>query len=125
MAKFKVAPAAGPQENAYLPPGPSTSVMVMEEFQGINTSTTRPGVDDKQSFWMDGWMPIGRRDARTLPDIGTALYTASIKGNVAFFNFANIGAEPIAVVFLGDGSIVQVNTINGAVTQMAPAGTIA
>ena len=42
-----------------------------------------------------------------------------------FFDFGNIGSEPIMVGFLADGSLVQVNTINGAVTQMAPAGTIA
>ena len=76
--KFKVQPAAGAQENPYLPPGPSTSTMVMEDFLGINTSTTRPGVDDKQCFWMDGWMPIGPRDARTLPDIGSTIYTAPV-----------------------------------------------
>ena len=122
--KFKVQPAAGAQENPYLPPGPSTSTMVMEDFLGINTSTTRPGVDDKQCFWMDGWMPIGPRDARTLPDIGSTIYTAPVNTSLVFFDFGNIDYTPIAIAFLSDGSIQQINTFNNVVTQIAPPGTL-
>src|ERR1700737_1824687 len=87
------------------PPDP----LIFEHFEGINTATTRPGVDDKQAYWLDGYMPLGPyRNLRTLPGIGPALWTAP--AGVVFFQFANIGATPIMVAILSDGSIWQVNT---------------
>jgi len=66
-------PDAAPQ-NPYLPSGPPEPLL-FEEFQGINTATTRPGVDDKQMFWCDGFIPLGpRRYLRTLYGVGPALY---------------------------------------------------
>src|SRR5215469_6727761 len=44
--------------------------------------------------------------------------------SIIYFQFANIGTNPIAVVFLSDGSIEQSNTTTKVVTQIAPPGTI-
>ena len=57
MTKFDVPAAAAPEQTPYLPKGPPDPLL-FEVFDGINTQTSRPGVDDKQAFWMDGWMPI-------------------------------------------------------------------
>jgi hypothetical protein len=122
-AKFKVAQPAGEQENPYLPPGPNQPLM-FEDFEGINTNTTRPGVDDKQAYWLDGWMPLARRNLRTLPDIGPVLWTAPTNAAIAFFDFANIGTTPYMIAIHGDGGIWAVNTLTGVAKQIAVDGTI-
>lgn len=99
--------------------GPPT----FETFAGVNTSTTRPGVPDQQAYWLDGFFPIAPRNLRTLYGIGSALYTASGKTIVCFY-FYNIGATPYGIVFLSDGSAVQVNTATGATTTVLAASTI-
>lgn len=115
-------PPAEEQSNPYTAKGPPDP-LIFEEFEGINTATTRPGVDDKQAYWLDGYMPLGpRRNLRTLPGIGPLLWTAP--AGVVFFQFANIGSTPIKVSILSDGSIWQVNTSTKVVTEMAPPGTI-
>lgn len=106
-----------------LPISPFLSIGVFEDFEGINTSTTRPGVAANQMFWCDGWMPIGHRQLRVMPGVGASIFTATTAG-VVFFDFANIGPIAVAIVFLTDGSIVEVQTEIGTQTQIAPPGTI-
>lgn len=113
-----------PVEQQQQAPSPFLPIGIFEDFVGINTSTTRPGVADEQMFWCDGWMPIGRRQARVMPGIGTALYTPTPPNTVVFFDFANIGINPIMIVVLSDGSIIEVQTEIGTVSTIAPSGTI-
>jgi hypothetical protein len=114
---------AGEQPNPYLPAGPPDP-LIFEEFEGINTATLRPGVDDKQAAWLDGFMPLARRNLRTMYGVSTALYTAPGALSVAFFDFCNIGATPFSIIIQSDGSVVAVNTITGAANTIAAAGTI-
>jgi hypothetical protein len=93
----------------------------MEGFQGMNTYTTRPGVDDKQCWWIDGFMPINERYLRTLYG-PTILTTFTVP--ISFFNFTNIGSTPYCIVVHTDGSIDAVNTTTAVVQHIAPAGTI-
>lgn len=110
------------QENPYLPPGPPP--IVFADFTGgLNTNSSRPGVDDKELYWCDGFFPIGKDFLRTMYGVGSAIYTAS-GVNVSFFDFANIGSTPYCLVFQSDGSIVAVNTTTKASMQVAPPGTI-
>ena len=123
MALGKPPPPRGEQPTSYLPAGPPEP-QVFEDFDGIYTTTSRPGVDDKQMFWCDGFMPIGKRFLRTMYGAGsTALYTATVSG-VAFFDFANIGATPYMIVVRNDGGIDVVNTTTGVRSNIAAAGTI-
>lgn len=96
--------------------------LVCETFQGINTATTRSGVPDQQMFWCDGFIPLSPRNLRVLKGIGPSVYTPG--QNIVCFYFYNIGATPYAVVFLADGSAVQVRTTDGATTQILPAHSI-
>lgn len=95
----------------------------MEEFGGINTSTTRPGVDEKQCAWIDGFMPIGPRYLRTLYGVGSPIVFGD-NAAISFFGFANIGATPYCIVIHTDGSVHAVNTITSASSQIAAPGTI-
>lgn len=110
------------QENAYAPS--SVEPLICEGFAGINTATSRAGVDDKQMWWCDGFMPLAPRRLRTLPDVDTALWTRPGSAAVVFFKWVNIGTASVMIVFLADGSIYQVAEISGAQTLIAAAGTI-
>jgi hypothetical protein len=110
------------QENPYQPPGPSP--LVFETFAGLNTEASRPGIQDEQCAWLDGWMPIGKNNARILPGVGPLLYTDALARQIVWYDFGNIGSTPYMVVLLSDGTLVAVNTSTGMVTQIAGTGTI-
>lgn len=122
MSLSKPQPPRPEQPSSYLPAGPPEP-QVFEEFEGINTTTSRPGVDDKQMWWCDGFMPIGKRFLRTMYGVGTRIYTATVSG-ISFFDFANIGATPYMIVVLNNGAIDAVNTSSLVVQHIAPASTI-
>lgn len=121
MSLEKPRPPAPEQQTPYLPAGPPEP-QIFEEFEGVYTTTSRPGVDDKQMWWCDGFMPIGRRFLRTMYGVGAGIYGASTP--IAFFDFANIASTPYMVVVLSDGSIGIVNTLTNTGSTVAPAGTI-
>ena len=110
------------QPSAYLPAGPPEP-LVFEQFNGINTSTTRPGVADDKMAWCDGFMPLGPRYLRTLYGVGTPI-TFSDAATISFFAFANIGSTPYCITVHADGSIHAVNTETLSDNEIAPAGTI-
>lgn len=111
------------QSSSDLPPGPRP--LMFEQFQGINTSTTRPGVKDEEMAWCDGFIPLGPMSLRILPDVGPKLWSHPESGtSISFFDFANIGAIPYAIVFSVDGDIWAVNTTTGVATLIAPDATI-
>ena len=77
---------------------------------------------------MDGFMPLSPRKLRTLWGVGAPIYLASTSNpglTVVCFYTYNIGVNPFAIVFLSDGSAVQVNTQTGSTLQVLTAGTIA
>ena len=120
--KFKVEAPGGEQSNPYLPPGPPDPLL-FEEFEGINTATTRPGVDDKQAAWLDSFMPLSRRNLRTLWGV-SRLWTPADADTIQFFDFFNIGATPYALAITSLGEIYAVNTSTGIANSIAGPGTI-
>src|SRR5580692_4858044 len=113
----------GPKPSSpYKPPGPP--VLVFEDWAGIDTQVPRAGVPNDKMAWCDGFMPIAKRNLRTMYGVGTALYTATGGLTVKLFAFYNLQAVAYCAVFLSDGSIVQIQVSNGAATTIAPAGTI-
>lgn len=109
------------ERNPYVPPAPGP--LQMDQFGGLNTSTTRMGVPDEQCAWIDGFFPLDKYNLRTLYDVGTTLYTA-VGTTIVFFGFVNISATPYMILFQADGSVVAVNTLTEVVTPVLPAGTI-
>lgn len=123
MAGFPKAPAPKGQEGTPFVPAGLSAPFVMEQFQGLFTSTSRVGVKDEQCWYIDGLIPIGPQMLRTLPGVGETLWTIP-SSTISFFGFANIAATPYAIVIAADGSIYAINTNTGGASQIAPAGTI-
>lgn len=126
-------PAPAQQSSPYLPPGPEP--LVFDQFEGINTSTTRPGVQDKQMAWSDSFFRVGPRSLRALPGLGPVLWNADLADtdhggtepvgtSIVVYDFANLGSTPVMIVVLSNGSIYQVNTSTGGFTRIAASGTI-
>jgi hypothetical protein len=113
MPKFNIKPPPDEQENPYIPPGPPEP-LTFEVFAGINTATTRPGVDERQMWWCDGFMPIGPQYLRTLYGVGDSIFNPALP--IVFFDFANIGATPYAICIISNGSVFAVNTETAAST---------
>ncbi len=112
------------QPSQYLPAGPPDP-LIFEDFEGMNTATLRPGVDDKQAAWFDGWMPLGpKRNLRTMWGLAAALFTVTGSDHVVFFDFFNIGSTPYMLVVVNTGEIYAVNTNTGVSTSIAADGTI-
>jgi hypothetical protein len=95
----------------------------MEQFAGMNTSTSRVGIPDEQVKWLDGFFPLDAYNLRTLYDVGTTLYTAA-GTTIVFFGFVNISSTPYAIIFQADGSVVAVNVNTAVVTTVLAPGTI-
>jgi hypothetical protein len=77
----------------------------------MDTATLRPGVDDKQAAWLDGFMPLKRRNLRTMYGVlPTPLFTGTGGDRVVFFDFFNIGSTPYCLVVVSTGEIYAVNT---------------
>lgn len=103
-----------------------------EGFDGLNTKPLRPGIEDTQMYWCDGWMPLGKKNLRTLYDVGDALFTAAGALTILNMGFGNAGhshedahtPDPICVVVLSDGSIIEVDVDTGTEVTIAAAGTI-
>lgn len=121
MSLDKPSPPPEDQENPYYPAGPTP--LLFEEFKGMDTSVPRIGVSDQQCAWIDGFMPIKKRNLRTLYGKGALLYTA-FGPTISFYGFYNIGAVAYCVAFLSNGNVVQIRMSDGAVTTILPAFTI-
>lgn len=113
---------SAPRQQQQQAPQSDQNLVVFEGYTGLNTQPSRYGIDDKECFVMDGFFPVGNDNARVIPDNGPAVATFS--QGISYYDFANIGATPIALLFLGDGSVQQLNTATGIVTQIAGVGTI-
>lgn len=111
-----------PQQNPWTPPSPEP--IVFQGFKGLNTNASRPGIEDDEMYWCDGFMPIGKNFLRTLYDIGDSVFNVTPPQIIVWFGFANISATPYCIVLLSDGSIIAVNMSTLSASQLCAAGTI-
>ena len=98
--------------------------IVFDPYAGLNTEPSRPSIEDNQASVLDGFMPIGKGNARTIYGVGRTIFSAPSATLVVFHWFGNIAATPYCVVFLNTGAIWVSNTNTGAQIEIAPAGTI-
>jgi hypothetical protein len=105
--------------------GPFT-ILAFEGFKGgLNTDASRPGIKDDQASIMDGFMPIGESQLRTIPGVGVPIVAAPTGTSIEFFDFGNIGETPYCIFVPSDGSVWLVNPDNTSeVSRPAPPGTI-
>lgn len=87
-------------------------------FDGMDQSASRVGIADKDCWVLENFIRLGDGNYRTLPDVGTALYTAVSKTIISFY-FYNIGASNYAIIFFNDGTAVQVDSSTGNVTTVS------
>lgn len=105
--------------------------VVFEVFETLNTKPTRPAIKDSEMYICDGFMPFGPSNLRTLYGVGDSIYSAPNGTTINAFWFYNLStginssnSSTYAGVLLTNGSLQQVNTSTGSVTQILSAGTI-
>lgn len=96
---------------------PGTKLWSPYPFSGLNLQDSPPAIDDKEFAYLENFFRLGNGYLRTAWDVGTPLYTAA-KGRtiLPYFFFFNIGQVDYVIVFLDDGTAIQVQQSNGALT---------
>ena len=103
-----------------------SEAQVIQNWGGLNTKASRPGIGDEEFAWVMNFMPIGDQNMRTLYAEGSALYTVPnpLQTNIIFTYAYNIGDISYQAVFLDDGTAYQVNRDDGSIiTISAVTGT--
>ena len=113
---------AAPQPIPGLPE--NFNLIVFDGFEGLNTKPTRPAIGHQECFYLDNIQPLGKNNAKSMNDVAPPIYTAPSGLSISNFAFNNISDTAFATLIQSDGSIVQVVTSSGGVTNMAGAGTI-
>lgn len=100
-----------------LPPGMKFATPF--PFDGMNQSDSRMGMEEKDFFYVENFTRLGNGNYRTVPDIGTSLYTSPNGKTIVSFFFYNIGSTNYVAIFLSDGTAIQVNSDTGANTTIS------
>lgn len=82
-------------------------------FAGMNQQASRVGMTDQEFFFRENFIRIGDGNLRTLWDRGPALYSAPAGNTIVYFFWYNIGSVSYVVVFLNNGTAVQVEWPSG------------
>lgn len=88
-------------------------------FAGLNQQDSRTAIEDQEFFWLENYLPTGKAALRTLWDRGTTLYSAPTGKKIVWFCWYNIGITYYVAIFHDDGTAVQVQQSNGAVTTIS------
>lgn len=110
-----------PDDVIQIPPG--FKLFQLEGMEGMNTKAQRPAIEDQQLYWAQNFQLIGHANARTLWGAQSPIYAPPDGLTVEYKFFYNIGAVAYGAAFLSDGSADQFQLSNGAVINIAGAGT--
>ena len=88
-------------------------------FGGMDQQSSRVALEDNEFYNLENYIKIGNGKLRTLWDKGSAIYTAPTGKTIVYFFFYNIGANNYALVFLSDGTAVQVNSSTSGITVVS------
>jgi hypothetical protein len=91
----------------------------MFPFGGMNQQDARTALQDSETFWCENFLLTGRASLRTLWDKGAPLYTAPTGKTIVYFAWFNLGPVYYVAIFLSDGTAVQVQQSNAAVTVIS------
>lgn len=95
------------QEKLGLPPG--YKVFSPFPFGGMNQSDSKQGMEDNEFYLLENFIKLGNGKLRTVWDRGSAVYTTTNPRRIVNFYSFNIGKQQYFVVFLDNGTAVQVN----------------
>ena len=98
------------------------------DFAGVNLTDARTAIEDKEFFWLENAMPIGKGNIRLTPASSGALVSIpagifSMWGfTLRFYNMEN----PVILTVNADGSATQVmpEQAGGSTTTICAAGTL-
>ena len=94
-------------------------LVVIDQWLGMNQSSSRPVIDDQECFWLENFFPIAPGHLRSGWGASGALYTAPGGTSILRIFFANIdGTNPLGFMFLSNGVVDQVNLSTRAVTTI-------
>lgn len=105
-----------PQELGF-PEGAKTFDLI--DFAGLNTKAKRSAIEDQELSWVENFLPIGNGNLRTMYGKGSNAYTATGGKTIVYYFFYNISSTPYAVIFLSDGTAIQMNTLTNATTTIS------
>lgn len=93
------------------------------DFAGMNTQAYRTSIDDTQFAWLEGIMPIGYGNLKTVPGVSAALQTFAGKTGNYLFTYNQAGVD-LAFVACTDGAAFTIQlTPPFTRTVVGPAGT--
>jgi hypothetical protein len=119
----RVMPPAAPQASQTPGYQSSHNRIVFETFEGIDTKSPRPAVQEKMMAWCSGFMPTGPSQLAILPDIGASIFNSG-DDDIIWFQYGNIADVYYGFVLLSDGAIWAVNTTTNAAQEIMGPGTI-
>lgn len=103
-----------------LPGGQETQFFTLEKYGGLDTRARRPAIKPEDFYWIENWITIGDGNLRTIYDASaTPLYEAANPRTIIYYAFYNISSTRYAIVFLDNGTAVQVNADTGATTTIS------
>ncbi len=109
--------SAKTQDALGLPEGFKTWSMF--PFGSLNLQDERVGIQDSEFYWRENLIRLGNGSLRSLWDIGASIYTVAPTKQIVSFYWFNIGPSTYAIVFLDDGTAVQVAYPSGTVTNVS------
>lgn len=95
------------------------------EFAGVNLTSVRTAIEDREWAWMENAIPIGGGNVKLVPGpaplatSGDAL-PATLARSYGFV----LAGDPVLIVIGADGSLTEVNVATGVVDTMAAAATV-
>jgi hypothetical protein len=114
-------PAGPAQQTRFLPQNFKTYTPF--PFAGMNQQDAPTAIDDKEFTYVENFVRLGNGQLRTVWDVGPGFYQAPPGLTIVSFYFYNIGSVYYVVVFLSDGSAVQLDAISAVQTAIGGPGS--
>lgn len=80
-------------------------------LNGMNQQSSRIAIPDNEFYFLENYIRVGDGNIRTLWDRGVDIYTAPAGKTIILHFFYNLGLVNYCIVFLSDGTAVQVNPL--------------